>query len=307
MKMTLRSWVLGLLLLMGCRTESPPNFLVLGHIYYWDDPRDRVDPRVAALDLSGYDGVWLVGDLARKSSERTTTLDTLNQKFDFGDPNVHWALGNHDLYKGDSARIVARTGRPTFHYAPEVAPGWNLLVLNTELFSPPERILDEAHCAQLERQLALAKRVTKLQQPDEYLIVLHHGAVIPQVRADTFPRLSQIWNVYHPERMAHCSGGTFAEALLPYFDRAAQRGVSVVFIGGDLGQRVKRFEHRDAHGILWLGTGIGNSAGTFRSAPAAVTDFSPDHVLLVEPDPQTRAFTHRFVPLSDLPLESTLD
>ena len=283
----------------GCH-EPPPPFLALGHPYYWDDARDRTDPRLEALDLTPYAGVWLLGDLARKSSERETTLDTLDLQFQFRDPRVHWALGNHDLYKGDSARIVARTGRPTFYYAPGVRPGWNLLVLNTPLFVSDDATPSDAHCDQLERQRGLVRRATQAQRPSETLVVLHHHALLPQERAGALPPLDRVWNVYHPDHRVDCAGGVFADTYLPHFDRAAARGTQVIFIGGDLGQRAKQFDHRDERGIRWLGTGINNSVGTFQPPPPYVTDFGPDHVLLVRPEPRTGAFTHRFVPLREL-------
>ena len=283
----------------GCASEPPKKFLALGHIYRWDDTNDRMDPRIDALDVSGYDGIWLLGDLTGRTSERASTLDYIDQKFDLASPSTHWSLGNHDLIEGDSARIVARTQRPTFHYVPAAAEGLNVLVLNTNLFVWPRSEVPAVRCTQLERQFDLLNEVTALQQPGEQLVVLHHHALLPQARADTFPTLNLVWNFYHPEFWTTCdSARTFEQHYLPLLDEIRSKGVDVTFIGGDIGQRAKRFTHRDEQGILWLGTGINNSMDP-RFPPPYVTDFGADHILELTYHPQERRLDHRFIKLNE--------
>ena len=290
----------GLLLLLGCRTEPPRRFLALGHIYRWDDTNDRMDPRIDALDLSTYDGIWLLGDLTGRTAERATTLDYLDRKFRLGSADTHWSLGNHDLIGGDTTHFVRRTGRPTFYYAPAVAPGLNVLVLNTNLFLWPGSDAADHRCVQLARQAALVARAAAQQRAGDHLVVLHHHALLPQERADTLPSLNLVWNYYHPEFWTACdTARTVATHYLPAFDAAAARGARVVMVGGDIGQRTKQFAHRDERGLLWLGTGINNSMDP-AFAPPYVTDTSADHLLELRYDPDGRTLDHRFVPLRDL-------
>ena len=285
--------------LLACGEDSSDayQFLAIGHVYRWDDTNDRMDPRIDALDLSDYDGIWLLGDLTGRTSEQTSTLDYIDAKFDLDAASTHWSIGNHDLVKGDSNRIVAKTGRPTFYYAPVVAPGLNLLVLNTNLFTYPRSQVGAERCAQLERQLGLVESVTELQTPDDHLVVLHHHALLTNERADTFPPFNLVWNFYHPEFWVSCDTmETFSNTYLPHFDRTRARGTEITFVGGDIGQRTKRFEHRDEAGMLWLGTGINNSMDP-RYPPDYVTSFAPDHLLKITY--RDAQLWHQFIPLGD--------
>ena len=98
-----------LVLVLACHTateqpapeptpEGPPErYLFVAHTYLENPERQEVDPRVVSKDLSAYELLLLGGDLSARSTEDTTNLLYLDSVFGIRKPNVHWAIGNHDL------------------------------------------------------------------------------------------------------------------------------------------------------------------------------------------------------------------
>ena len=289
-------------LTLACTQEPTYRYLALGHIYRWDDTNDRMDPRIDSLDISDYDGVWLLGDVTGRTSEDTARLAYVDRKFGLTSASTHWAIGNHDLINGSRERIEAFTGRRTAYAHPEIAPGLHLLILDTNLFAYPESSLKPERCARLEDQFEVTHEAVRQVPTGDRLIVLHHADLVPQHRvANTFPPLNHVWNFYHPEFWTDCTEGkTFTERYLPLFDAAAERGVQVSFIGGDIGQRWKRFEYRDSVGIQWLGTGINNSLDPAYAPDYVTNTTDPDEVLQLIYRPADRSLRAKFVRLNDL-------
>ena len=290
------------LLLIGCRDEPTYRYLALGHIYRWDNTNDRMDPRIDSLDISDYDGVWLLGDLTGRTSEDTARLAYVDRKFDLDASATHWAIGNHDLINGSRERIESFTGRQTAYFQREVAPGLHILVLDTNLFTYPESSIKPERCRRLEAQFVLTQEVLSEIPTGDRLVVLHHADLVPQHRVhDSLPPLNHVWNFYHPEFWTDCrEGKTFTERYLPLFDAAAAREIEITFIGGDIGQRWKRFAQRDPKGIEWLGTGINNSLDPAYAPDYVTNTTDPDEVLILTYRPDDRSLSSSFTRLNAL-------
>ena len=68
--------------------------------------------------------------------------------------------------------------------------------------------------------------------------------------------IGKIFNFYHPEYFVSCEKpSTFEEVWIPILQKIQQKGVQVISIGGDLGQRAKAFEYRSKDGIFFFGIG----------------------------------------------------
>lgn len=112
--------------------------------------------------------------------------------------------------------------------------------------------------------------------------------------------MDTIFHYYRPQLAFSCQPpGSFEQLVYPLLRQVQKRGVQVLLIAGDLGQRQKTFEFRTAEGIYFLGTGINNSLDP-AFAPDYVTNFDPDRVLLFEHFPEERRLEWEFVLLEKL-------
>ena len=272
------------LLFSGCSQNKNQQYIFIGHSYDWKaKDGNRVDPRIEQLDLSKYDQIWLGGDICARTSEDPATLSYLDELFGITKNNCHWALGNHDINKGNPALIEQKTGRPSFysHYT----DGLTFLVLNTNLGHPQLPAPDSsALCQQLNQQFSLLKKVCDTIQESAYLILLHHHALISNELADHQINVSDKWHYVWPALPFACTPtGSFEELAYPILTKVQQKGTQVVLIGGDIGQRSKGFEFQTKEGIWFLGSGINNSMDP-RYVPEYVTNRNPDSILVFDYD-----------------------
>ena len=296
---------LALLLLLwlgGCAEPVPPKYyLFLGHPYRWVESGDRIDPRVEALPLDTYDQLWLGGDICAKTTAQPGTLAYLDSLFQFENGNVHWAWGNHDVKYGHEEWIEATTGRPDY-YA-EWLDGLLLVVLNTNLLQWPNANPPAEFCRRMEEQFALLEAVADTTRAASHVVILHHYGLLTDSLSGGAYSLDTVFNYYKPFLKWKCRPGdaTFAQAVYPMLLRVQQRGIQVVLVAGDLGQRAKQFAWQSPQGIRFLGSGINNSADPAH-APDYVTNFDPDKVLVFRHDPQERKLEWNFQDLDSLRL-----
>ncbi|MEM1319486.1 MAG: hypothetical protein AAGG75_04475 [Bacteroidota bacterium] len=291
--------LLGLLLLnVACHSSSSPKtYCFISHTYQWGaKDNNEVDHRLRAMDFEAFDQIWLGGDLCARSSERSSTLHYLDSIFFISQPSTHWSLGNHDLTRGSLSDIKSITQRPSFYT--RSFDGLCLLVLNTNFNHPQLTAPDE--CAQQNQQFALLKSITDTISKASHLIILHHHCLLTNTLTNNQLDMDTIFHYYRPQLAFSCQPpGSFEQLVYPLLRQVQKRGVQVLLIAGDLGQRQKTFEFRTAEGIYFLGTGINNSLDP-AFAPDYVTNFDPDRVLLFEHFPEERRLEWEFVLLEKL-------
>ena len=286
-------------LLAACRHDnSTHSYLFLGHCYQWIGPGDRVDPRVAALPLDRYDQIWLGGDVCAKTTLQPATLVYLDSLFRFGRGNVHWTWGNHDIQYGNEDRLMATTGHPDY-YARWV-DGLLLVVLNTNLLQWPNSRPDSLFCKRMEGQYRMLETLADTVSAASHVVVLHHYCLLTNDLTAGRYDLDTVFNYYKPFLKVRCQpdDATFEKAIYPLLKKIRNRGIEVVLVGGDLGQRAKSFEFQTADGIWFLGSGINNSVDPAR-APAYVTNFGEDLVLVFRYAPERRALSWKFLLLNE--------
>ena len=280
------------------RPEAPvKRYLFLGHPYSWHHPH-KIDPRLEKLDYSSYDQIWLGGDVCSKTTEKASTLIYLDSIFDLKSEQLHWTIGNHDLINGKEERITQATNRPSFYTT--WVDGICVMVLNTNLFwfydaPPPSK-----KCEEKAAQLAMIERVLDTLEEASHLIILHHHAILNDLKKDTLGEIIKTFNINPLSIRPGCDSTLeLTPWLYPQLEKVQQKEIQVVLIGGDFGMRAKEFQYQTPEGVWLLGSGINNSVPRSQ-VPDYVTSLDPDKVLILEHQPATQRLKWSFVLLNDL-------
>jgi len=289
-------------LVYGCSFDQKPQlkkYLFLSHTYQWGvTDNNRIDYRLKGFDFKNYDQIWLGGDLCARTSEKPSTLAYLDSIFDLSSDKTHWALGNHDMVNGNIEYITDKTKRATYYTS--FMDGIGIVVLNTTEFYHPNYSPKEHECTLLDGQLNMFQTLADTIKSTSHLIVLHHNSLLNNQMTKGSLDIEKIFNFYHPEYEVSCKKPeTFDKVFFPIFKKVQKKGIQVILIGGDLGQRSKEFEYRSEEGIYFLGSGINNSALLF-NLPVYVTNTNPDKLLIFEHDILNKELSWEFVEMNKL-------
>lgn len=283
----------------GCHKDQTKEYIFIGHSYKWRTPDgNKVDPRIEALNFEKYDQIWLGGDICSRTSQKAATLDYLDDLFQISKQTTLWAIGNHDIKSGSPSLISKKTKRP-FTYS-QHSNGITFLVLNTNVGHPQLPEMDSAKiCTALNTQFNLLKNIADTIQFSSHLVVLHHHSLLTESLVKGRKDLLGQWHFIAPYLKMSCSPeGTFENLYYPLLTKIQQKGVQVVLIGGDLGQRAKRFEYQTDSGVWFLGSGINNSMDR-KKAPKYVTNFNRDSILIFHHDLNNRKLDWEFHELGE--------
>lgn len=276
------------------------HYFFAGHCYQWNSSNwGRTDYRLEKIELDTFDQIWLGGDLVENLFHHPQNIEFVDSFFQVGKSTTHWAIGNHDVLdqKGVFSGIENRTNRKT--YSTSHQNGITMLVLNTTEFSFPAYQNQPHECELLDAQINLIKAVTDTIQNSSHLVILHHHALLTNEIAEQKIKVEEVFNIYTPDFNIACEErGTFSELVYPRLQEVQKRGVQVILVGGDTGLRVKEFYFKTKDGILFLGSGLNNSAGTdFRP------DYfnpAPDKILIFKHQPEIRKLEWKFRLLDEM-------
>ena len=282
--------------LFSCRKEPISKaYIFLGHPYDWHQP-NRVDPRVERIDFSFYDEIWLGGDVCSRTAEERATMAYLDHLFDF--KRVKWALGNHDLNYGNPDNVMGQLPHPAFFTSWQ--DGFCLTVLNTNLFWPYPANPPQRDCEQKQAQWQMIKNVADTITEASHWVILHHHALFTALKRNMDKDTIRDFNINPEPFYASCdSSSNITSQWYATFMEAQQKGVQVIFIGGDVGMRAKKTAYQTPEKIWLLGAGINNSVSK-EYTPDYVTNFDPDEVLLLTYWPELRHMDWRFEQLNRL-------
>jgi hypothetical protein len=283
----------------GCEQDqvNQKKYVFLGHPYSWQNWH-KIDPRLEQLDYDSYDQIWLGGDVCSQTTSKESTLDYLDSIFDLGSEKLQWTLGNHDIKFDNIDFITKRTGKNTFYT--QTFDGITLLVLNTNLFwyFNAKNLVD--NCEERVAQLSLIESVTDTISQSSHLIILHHHALMSELRRDASGQIPDVFNTNYESIQATCDSAFYlTEFLYPKLQKVRSRGVEVVMIGGDFGMRAKEYQFCTKDSIFLLGSGINNSL-EFATAPEYVTSFDKDKILILNRDVKKKSLTWQFADLDSL-------
>lgn len=300
MRLTL-TFILSLFIFFSCKKEAnkPQQYLFLGHIYQWGvEDNNRIDFRFKGFDFKAWDQIWLGGDLCPRTTEYPETIDYLDSIFDLSSAQTHWALGNHDTNHGNLNWIKNKTQRNSFYST--YLNGICLIVLNTTEFHHPNYKPSKSECTLLDNQLLMLQNIADTINNASHCVILHHNALLSNQMVDDSIDIGKIFNVYRSGLKVSCrQSDTFEKVLFPVLKKIQKKGVQVILVGGDLGQRVKEFEYQTSEGIWFLGSGINNSA-LAPNMPAYVTNTSSDKVLIFSHQVKMKKLSWEFIELKEL-------
>jgi hypothetical protein len=269
---------------------TPPKekkgILFLGHTYRGRN-REKVDERIELLKRECYEYTWLGGDICAETTEKQSTVDYLDSLFNLSSPNTLWAYGNHDLRNGNHDWLREATGRE-LHYVQNY-PGMTVLVTNTNYKRNSE-------CDQWLDQFDMIKNVCDTISQATHLFLLSHHVtwsdVEPDMNADSAGNANAAWLPY---KCAHLT--QFRYVVYPLLQQVQARGVQVVVIAGDAGQKDKAYQHQTDDGIWFLASGINNST---EADPIKRAQLPKDRILYLDYEAESGFLEWSFQDLDSL-------
>ncbi len=282
-------------ILTSCKNEGTTyHYFFTGHCYEWNAPNwGRPDYRLEKMQLDTFDQIWLGGDLVENMFHHPDNLNFVDTFFNINSSTTHWAVGNHDVLNqaADFSKIEKKTQRKTFYST--YFDGITLAVLNTTEFGDPNYFHKPHECEALDGQLKMIVAIADTIQTSSHLVILHHHALLTNELTNDSINVQKIFNYYAPTFNIGCEErGTFTELIYPRLVEIQKKGTQVILIGGDTGQQVKSFEYQTDQGIIFLGSGLNNSAGT-EGMPHYFNP-APDQVLIFKHQPNERKLEWEF-------------
>jgi hypothetical protein len=228
----------------------------------------------------------LGGDICGNSDKEYSTLEYINEVFKVDQPGNYWAVGNHDVLSGNYDWLEKITGRKDFYTTSH--KGITVMVLNTQL-KPSE-------CKRLQSQYEMFQNVCDTINESSHLIILSHSVIWNHVEG--MPNLWHRANANKPYWESRCEPRSrFQHVLYKRLVEVQKRGIQVVFISGDYGQKEKQFQYRCKEGLWFIGSGIDRSN---RYIPDSLKETSKDLILLLDHSPENRTLNWKFLDLDSL-------
>jgi 3',5'-cyclic AMP phosphodiesterase CpdA len=175
-----------------------------------------------------------------------STVQYIDSLFDLGNPETHWALGNHDARNGNWEWYEEFTGRESFYtYS---SHGITRVVMNTNLVP--------TDCEKMNAQYhMILDACDTIQSGNTLILLMHHGIWI------SLPGCPQPWSYAQSNLKywnSNCYDVTsgFKESIYPKLVEAHNRGVKVIGVLGDMGVSDKSIDFKSSDGIHFLGCGL---------------------------------------------------
>ncbi len=221
-----------------------------GHTYQWHTAGNKVDERLERMDLSGYDGIWLGGDVCSEATLEYTTIEYIDQLFNLKHPNTHWTFGNHDARNGNWNWVEDISGKKTYYTS--FYKGITYMLLNT--------CLTPYDCEKLDDQYRVIVDLCDTIQNSSHLIFIMHHCLWENVPGLPKPYQYAQSNLRYFSFTCKDHKATFFNDIYPRLIEVEKRGVEVICIMGDMGS--KRIDMVSDDGIQFLGTGLNRSKYT---------------------------------------------
>jgi len=267
------------------------QYLFLGHVYHKEN---RIDPRLERIDYSRFRGIWLGGDLCAETTRARSTLDYLDQLFDLGGANTHWAVGNHDVRNGNLQWITEATGRDLFYSSNQ--DGLTIAVMDTNLGHVPGR---GSTCEERKQQADFFLQLTDTLQTSDYLVILMHWVIwgateenmlCESVANNCLPTFQFICN----ERQSR-----FPDFLYTKLVELEKRGIEVIVVSGDGGIFSKQYHYETKEGVDFLISGIFSTLDRNDPPDNPMVNLNPDSILIFHHSVEEHRLTWEFVNLDE--------
>ena len=235
-----------LLVFSKLQSQNQKEFIFIGHCYQSGSGGTKVDSRVEQLNLSDYEGVWLGGDVCSEAMLNYSTIQYIDGLFDLGNPETHWALGNHDARNGNWEWYEELSGKETYY----AYNNYDItrIVLNTNLVP--------TNCEMMNEQFDIISSVCDTIQQSKYLILLMHHGLWQDVPGLPSPSTYAQSNLRYWNANCDSVNTNFVDVVYPKLVEVKQRGIEVICILGDMGAGLKKFQAVSEDGIHFLGCGL---------------------------------------------------
>lgn len=228
------------------QTNDEKKFFFVGHCYQPNTNGDKVDYRLEQFDFSGYDGVWLGGDVCSEALLNYSTVEYLDNLFDLGNPEFHWTLGNHDARNGNWEFVSSFTNRKTYYaYS---SNNLTRLILNTNLVP--------TDCETMDDQYNMIMEVCDTIQKSNYLILLMHHGLWHDVPGLPPPFTYAHSDLKYWNSNCYDVNSNFINSIYPKLLEVYNRGIKVICVMGDIGSATNKFDMFADDGIRFLGSGL---------------------------------------------------
>ena len=266
---------------LSAQEEDTLKYIFLGHVKLKQNGLDRVDPRVAGLDFSYFDRIWLGGDVTDESNLNYETLQYIDSLFDVSNPSNAWAFGNHDQrnYNDEWLREITEKNSYYAHYE----NGITTMVVNYAI--------TPADCEQLNDQFAMIQKVCDTITESSHLIILSHYC--PWRNVPGLPNPGIYSHTDFKNWIANCyaDSGQFVYSIYPLLLEVMDKGITVINIMGDTGGYSKGKVMQSSEGIYFIASGIQASTQD---------ENGPDKVLMIRHLPSTSFLDWEFLNLDSL-------
>ncbi len=269
------------------KSKKVLTYVFLGHTYQNADSIDRRLPpflEKKAKEVNGIDQFWLGGDMCSETTRREENLDYLDELFDLGSHNTHWTLGNHDVRNGNLEWITERTGRRTSYV--EHSKGITLIVMDNHYFQQN----GDYDTAKVKAQYRMIEKVCDTIQFSSHLIILSH-----------FITWRHVPNIETPEKYANSDWSwmffklnpneIYVKSVYPLLQKVKSKGIEVICIAGDMGQKAITYEGISTDSIHFIGSGIASNTAYNEQFP---THGMEDKVLVLTHDLDEKSITWEF-------------
>lgn len=230
------------LFLFSCEeplVDAPSSYIYLAHTRL--NTNDSVYHKVYDIDFSKYDMTLLGGDLGLSSFSGKTITPHLDSIFDFKSPTTLWSVGNHD--NTSDKNFYAKTLKKKYHaYQKDDV---TFITLNSQ---------DSLSSIVGEQKDFLFSVLDTIQTRS--VLLMSHKLIFMNDHPTLDERIAKVCNANKGE-CYHCHNvNNFYQDVYPKLLEVKDRGVQVLWVGGDLGYKTSEFEYVDDQGIIFLGNGF---------------------------------------------------
>lgn len=225
-------------------SNNTEHYLFLGHVY---NATHTIQPKIAEINFSNYDRIWLGGDILIEGGNEIQYWQNLDTLIGISQPQVQYALGNHDIRDGNIQWYEEITKRKSYNY----------YIKNSTISVCLNTMLNPSMCEELNNQFDLIKNICDTITDSKHLFFFFHNGIWGQ--PDTsFPGIGsyahddlKYWN-------ANCDNSqtTFLNVIYPMLNEVVNRNINVYCILGDTGTNSKKFYKQSDTGVHFFASGI---------------------------------------------------
>ncbi len=239
------SMIIGSTFIVLSQDRDIVEYVFLGHTAQ-SGSSNTIDFRAEALDYSRFTGVWHGGDVCTETLLDKSTIVYLDNMFGLGNPESHWAMGNHDWRIGNIEWYREFTNRKTY-YA-HTSNKITRVVINTNIVP--------TNCEMLDEQYEMIMNVCDTITQSKYLILITHHGLWRGVDPLPPPIVVGHSDLVYWNSNCYDVNSTFVNSIYPMLVEVQNRGVQVIYLYGDMGAQDKKFDMTSNEGIHFLGCGL---------------------------------------------------